>query len=428
MTLSRPSLAMLRDSVLVAAIAVLTVQALKRLVGDRYLVPTGSMEPVFHGHPEHGDWVLVSKLASASALRVGDLVVIDHPSQPGQRMVKRIAARGDDLPGGCWIDIMQGDLWLGPDPQRMQREQKDPLAAKAQRATWAAAPGTAAARDGITFGRARAAGLDGPWSLPALSIGEEEARSMTTATSRLARRARAELPVPDGFLGAARPIDASCIDATGARVAAGGDVPVTDVGMEVAFAVDGLPAADCTVLAAIETRYENLTFHWRPRTGRVVLWRDGEDIAAADLPAVARQATLEFGLLDDRAFFALDGSRANLLVVPRQPQWNGDGQRPLAGVRSVCWLGLLAAQDAEAVITRLRVFRDVHRWRDPIVGMPGQAGGWPRQVPPGHWFLLGDSAFDSHDSRQFGPVASSAFVGVPWYVLGPWARRRWVTP
>lgn len=420
---------MLRDAVVVAAIAVLTVQALRRWVADRYLVPTGSMEPVLHGHPRHGDVVLVWKLANADAQRRGDLVVVEHPSQPGQRMVKRIAACGDE-PDGCWIDILQGDLWLGPDPQRLHREQKDPLASRAQRVTWASEPGSDASRGAIDFAGATRATPGAPLLLPAVSITLAEARSLVTADSRAARRARNGRLLPTGFLGAARPMDAGCIDATGARNTAGSDVPVTDVGMDVRLA-PGSPAASIAsdVLAAIETRHENLTFHWQPATGRVVLWRDGEDVASRLLPASSVPARIEFGLLDDRAFFCVDGDPDASFVVARRAEWNNDALRVPSPVRSVVWIGALGHPGAPGLaLASVRLFHDVHRWRDPIVGMPGQAGAWPRPVPPGHWFLLGDSAFDSHDSRQFGPVAMAAFVGVPAYVLGPWTRRRWVTP
>lgn len=420
---------MLRDALVVAAIAVLTVQALRRYVADRYLVPTGSMEPVLHGDPRTGDVVLVRKLASAGAQRRGDLVVVDHPSQPGQRMVKRIAACGDE-PEGCWIDILQGDLWLGPDPQRLRREQKDPLTARSQRVTWAVEPGTEASRDAIDFAGAERATPTAPLLLPAVPMTVAEARSLATAASRAARRARNGRPLPAGFLGSARPMDAGCIDATGARSTAGSDVPVTDVGMDVQFAAGFAgDAVAADILAAIETRHENLTFHWQPASGRVVLWRDGEDVASRTLPIRERTLRLEFGLLDDRVFFCVDGEPEALFLVARRPEWNGDAARVMLPVRSVVWIGALGGPRGPGLaLASVRLFHDVHRWRDPIVGMPGQAGAWPQPVPPGHWFLLGDSAFDSHDSRQFGPVAMAAFVGVPWYVLGPWARRRWVTP
>lgn len=429
MPVSRRAVAMWRDAALVAALAVVTVQSLRRWFGDRYLVPSGSMEPVFHGDPRHGDVVFVGKLASAAARRRHDLVVVRHPTEPGQQMVKRIAARGDDA-DACCIDIRQGDVWLGPDPQRMQREQKDPLVARGQRALWASEPGGAASRGAIAFGPARKAQGSTTWHLPGNDLSLATARTQLTRASRLARQ-REEKLLPDGFLGAARPLDAGFLDATGARGATGADVAVTDVGMELAFEqLPGVAGVAGDVLATIETRNEALTFHWQPSTGRVVLWRDGADVTATTLPVLAAPASLEFGLLDDRAWFCVDGRRDSLFVVARAPEWNGGhGAVPPPGPRSLVWIGTVGgAAGSGLAITRIRLFHDVYAWREPILGMPGQAGSWPRTVPIGHWFLLGDSAFDSHDSRQFGTVPAASFLGLPCAVIGPWPRTRWVSP
>lgn len=409
----QPFAALARDALFVALAAVATVQSLRKWVGDRYAVPSGSMEPTLHGDPDDGDVVYVDKLADRRALRRRDLVVVDHPSDPGQLLVKRIAARGDD-PEACWIDLRQGDVWLGPDAQRLQREQKDPIAARGLRATWAASPAGAAAEAALDR---RACG-DGR-TLP--SIGTVAvARTSLRPDARAARRQRAAGAVPDGALGAARAVDATSIDAAGARSRVGGDVQVTDVGMAVAFA--GL-AGD--LLLTVETRHEALTWRLEPSAGKATLWRDGVDVRQFDLPAP--RGLVEFGLLDDRVFLVVDGRREAMLIVPREPAWNPEpGQQP-PGARTFAWIAV-AGDGARLDWSYVEVFRDAYAWREPILGMPGQAGGWPRHVPAGQWFLLGDSAFDSHDSRHFGPVAATAFAGVPRAVLGPWPRRRWLAP
>ena len=51
--MSKPpsKLAMIRDALVVAVISALTVQGMRKWVGDRYLVPSDSMQPVLYGDP-----------------------------------------------------------------------------------------------------------------------------------------------------------------------------------------------------------------------------------------------------------------------------------------------------------------------------------------------------------------------------------------
>ncbi len=58
-----------------------------------------SMRPTL----DDGDWVVVRR--GRGALRVGDVVILDHPEQPGFEIVKRVSALG---PGGVMV--------LGDDP------------------------------------------------------------------------------------------------------------------------------------------------------------------------------------------------------------------------------------------------------------------------------------------------------------------------
>jgi len=410
------SLSLGRDAVAVAIVAVLTFQGLRNGYGDRYLVPTGSMEPVLHGDPRDGDVVFVDKTAGAGSLRRHDLVVVRHPEAPDQPLVKRIAACGDE-PASRWIDVRQGDVWLGDSPQRLQREQKDPLASRAQRVPWAdtSVPASSSLLD---LRAARVVGDE--WHLPPVAAVADEVRSAFRPEARRRRRLALDGPrLPEGCIGTARAVDAGCLTANGQRLAVGADHGVFDCGLELELA-----DASTELLATIDARIEALTFHWQPAQQRVVLWRNGENVAERTLAVPAGQR-IEFGRLDDRVWFAVGDDPAGLFVVPRAADWNNTDENGMpGGPRTAVHLAAIGGAGASLRLRRLRVFHDVFAWRDPIVGLPGQPGTWPREVPPGHWFLLGDSAFDSRDSRQFGAVPESSLLGVPTRVLGPWARRR----
>ena len=417
-------LVLLRDALLVAGIAVLTFQALRQCCGDYYRVPSGSMQPLLYGHPAGGDIVFVERLTRAEHCRLHDLVVVEHPLQPGEQLVKRIAARGDDEKA-CCIDIRDGDVWLGSDPQRMVRETKEPLQSRGMRVRWAAWPAPASgAASHLDLGPARVE--QGRLVLPPLAdTTESDVRAMFRSDARRQRRSGApDRCTPPGFLGTARVVDASYIDALGQRGREGDDVQVNDCGLDLLVAG---PAAD--VFLAIETRAVSLTFHWQPASGRIELWCNGDDVAAQELPLRPTGAhRIEFGRLDGRVFFAVDGREDAMLCVPIEKQWatNDNGPALPVGPRTHLLLGV--AGDEPLRIDQLAVFRDTFAWRERIVGMPGQPGTWPKTVRAGHWFLLGDNAFDSHDSRQFQDVPSATFLGRPWFVLGPWPRTRWLQP
>jgi hypothetical protein len=418
--LSAARKAMVRDAVLVAAIAVVTVLTLRRWLGDRYLVPTGSMEPLLHGDPEHGDVVFVDKRADRRQLGVGGLVVVRHPTEPGQQLVKRIAASGDDEL--CCIDIRDGDLWLGPDPQRMAIVAKDPLAARHRQVPWAASDGPAAQQNRLDL---RAARIDANGiTLP--SAGRPDTvRASFRPAANVARHAQ-PAGVPGHHVGTARPVDAGFLDRRGAVRDLGSEHLVHDCSMNVRLA-----ALAGDVLATVDRRAASFTFHWRPQDGTVTLWCDGVDLTQARLPVVERPQEIEFGYLDGRLYLCIDGKPESLFVYRPEPVEPRPNEPRIRAGRTQLWLAVADPDDGTSstlVATRLAIAHDLFHWRQPIAGLPGQPGSWPRRVPAGHWFLLGDSAFDSRDSRHFGEVPMASFLGVPCCVLGPWPCTRWIHP
>lgn len=57
-----------------------------------------------------------------------------------------------------------------------------------------------------------------------------------------------------------------------------------------------------------------------------------------------------------------------------------------------------------------------------VAGLPGDTVGDGVVVPPGHLWMLGDNAESSRDSREFGPIPFTAFVGLVTYRYWPPTR------
>jgi len=409
--MSKPAstVTLLRDALVVAAVAVLTVQGLRRWYGDRYLVPSDSMQPVLFGDPVEGDVVFVDKLASAADQKRGDLVVVENTLRPGNQLVKRIAASGDEKGKTC-IDIRKGDIWLGDSPQQMHREVKEPKAAMSRSVTWAVAGGGREEIDGLDM---RAVTGNGPWLLPPVESTLANVRPTMKRRAHMARHADTDDGVlPPGVIGTSKAVDATFLDVLGNRSVTGDRMSVTDCGMEIEFV-----AKPPILLASIDSTDFATTFVWNYAKNRLSVWLDGRSIHdERDVLPGDWQGKLTFGRLDGRDFVMLDD--AFVLPLPIA----GKALSPLPRT----WLHLGVIGDSAASMSSVRVFRDVFSTR--LEELSVGASRWPIRLEPGQWFLLGDNSFDSRDSRHIGAVATSAFLGVPTRVIGPWSRSRVLTP
>ncbi|MFT6079041.1 MAG: hypothetical protein ACJAQZ_001087 [Planctomycetota bacterium] len=417
--MSKPpsNLAMIRDALIVAVIAVLTVQGLRKWYGDRYLVPSGSMEPFLYGHPVDGDMVFVDKFVNADSVGRGDLVVVQRPMRAGHQLVKRIACSGDEK-GKSWIDIINGDIYLGDSRQHLHREVKDPSDAMRRSVTWALAGGSGPARASLDMRAVTQPGLVvpevGPWLLPPCATKLANVRSAFRIRAHQARHRDLDDGVlPTGMIGTNQPVNATFVDLMGVRSETGDSTSVVDCGVEMEFV--NRPEV---VLCSIDSTDFTTTFVWNARGNTLSVWLNGTSVQdVGNVLSGPWQGKLTFGRLDGRDFVMLDDTYTLPLVIP------GTATSPLPRT----WLHVGVVGETTASIRSLRVFHDIFATRGNHqlnVGAPK----WPVHVEPGHWFLLGDNCFNSTDSRRLGAQPTYGLIGVPTYVLGPWLRARRLCP
>ncbi len=424
--------AVLRDAVAVAVVAGLSLQALRHWVGDRYRVPSGSMQPTLFGTADNGDIVFVDKVGSAATLRRYDLGVFRVPGESGE-LVKRVVAFGDD-PTACQLELRDGDLWLGPTAQRLQRVVKEPLSCRDLRVPWWTWPGAADPRQGLMSHPASAAasGL----ALPTFESVAAARRACGEDVRQAQARDQAEHGNASGggWLATLRAVDATYLDIHGHRGTEGENVLVDDVGVDVTFDPSGVAA----LLGGLDLRPDAWTFHWQPDRGAIELWRNGDTVASRQLPPLAtgvgpggstaaRPVRVEYGFLDGRFFFAVDGRDDQLWTEARRAEWVVADAGPMAWSLPRTRLFLAVVGGHAAPVERLQVFHDIHWFRPNVeIGVDPARFSPVHYVPAGCVYLLGDNGVDSRDSRMFGPVPMQGFVGRPQLVFGPWPRWRWL--
>jgi hypothetical protein len=127
-----------------------------------------------------------------------------------------------------------------------------------------------------------------------------------------------------------------------------------------------------------------------------------------------REYRLSFSNVDDRLTLMVDGRRILVHDVAASK-----GSPNMQGATSAA---LLEADGAEAVFSRVRLFRDLY-YTHPVdrgldAAWDSPAGPW--KVPQGHYLVLGDNTRKSSDSRMWGTIPEEELIGtavVVWWPL-----------
>jgi signal peptidase I len=405
----------------IAAVSMLVFHLLRAHALERYVIPSGSMEPTLHGDPVDGDVVLVDKtgwIRSKTDLRRFDLVVLRDPRRragpeaagPEEYLVKRVVSTGDEH-----LVIRDGDLFVKPaagaETRGFERVVKHPIEHRDMRVTFFEHPVSGSA-DSVTefldLGDAELA-RNGAIEMPPAAA--DFPRLVALAAAEQDHRARHRRPGGRlaGHLATRIPIDSSFVRGDGRRAAVGRSMP-RDVGIELDVA--GLGCAGF-----------QLAFEHDGGLQAVSVGPDGRcqfDGAAAapreagrlpvDAALVPGRHALAFGYLDGRIFLAVDGHLPCWLELPLDAEPIG---APFAENRlHFGWCGTGTMR-----VLRVRLFHDIH-----YLDEPRPFAGPDRFVEPHQLWLLGDHATDSIDSRRRGAFPRAEVVGRPIAILAPWRR------
>lgn len=135
---------------------------------------------------------------------------------------------------------------------------------------------------------------------------------------------------------------------------------------------------------------------------------------------------LAFVYRDGRAYLLQQGAVVvSLEVAPREAEAARSRLVRLAGEPNRL---AISAHRCKVGFSRIALWRDVYyRGVDELPG-PSSATGWgsvgqPAVLKAESWFLLGDNGLRSKDSRQLGPIESSALSGVARWIY--WPPSRW---
>lgn len=401
--------------------AALTWWGIKSQVLQAYPVRTPSMEPTIEGDLERGDLVLVDKTFDNRALPERfDTIVFRQSSGgfPENAASKILVKRVVGLPGE-YIRIRGFDLWVGSDPNRLERVVKSPVDhADLLLDYWTHERdprGFESKLWRVEGARITPRGIEMRGGARNFESLFPPSRFRSTGIARRPRwRAEWQLGWSDGS------ILVGYLDAFGNRQAS---LPAC-----IDFGVRTRVVADGEASLWIDLRYGDASWalHYDAR-GRAELWHNGEAVralGAVDVPPI-RTETGDGAAGDRRSrevlFMHLDGGF--VLVVDQVLRFRHEV--PLAELRiepqrRKAWNGLgIATSAGRVVLEELSIVQDIH-----YLEMGSYAIHEAHPTPSDAVFVLGDNSRDSRDSRQHGSVELTDLVGRPIAILAPGGRRR----
>lgn len=385
----------------VTLLALCLALVLKWGVVDGFEVRGNSMEPLLRDREPDPDKIAVFKrwFDVFEPARF-DLVVFERPEREagaalasdlvGERFVKRLAG----FPGET-VRIEGGDLFVTPAGAAVP--ERRPVARTPERIRQMFRP--------VSRFEPGAAG-DGAFRIPAGAAVED-------GTVVLRAGPRGEGGEEEGVLRYVEFVRDDWWDEQGRRHQ--GESAVNDTALAAV-----VTALDPTTEVAVKLREKGDIFVLRLSTReaarllRVTGTRE-EPIAAqptvpSRLPAGVPVRVL-FANVDDRLLLWQDDRL--VLDVPYQ------GNRRVIGVNERNEPAV-EVESGAARLTEIEVLRDVYYTeRDCEFAVRA-----PLTVPEGEYFLLGDNSVNSRDSRHFGPVPRSRFVGRPFLIFLPFDRWR----